>query len=139
MENKFENITALVPEGEYFDAAAVNEGVFLTGNHLVNIEASLAGQQSATAAMLQQVDGANQAATDVQAKLDTATQTITEKEATIKQLQDEVAALKAKPASDFKESGKEKDEHGGGAVAELSEITKEANQKRAAMGLPLIK
>ncbi len=138
MENKYEKIAALVPEGEHFDATAINEGVYLTTAHIANIEVSLLNQDTVVAEMQTQIDAANQ-------QNETDAQTIADRDATIKgkdaqitALEAEVATLKAKPASDFIQTSKEKDEHGGGDPKPVSEVTKQANEKRKAMGLPLI-
>lgn len=140
MENNYEKIAALVPEGEHFDATAINEGVFLTESHLANIEVSLKNADALAGQMQQQLDTEKQTATDLQKQLDTANESITAKDTELQTLQAEVDSLKQRmPAGDFKEPGKEKDEHGGGEVKVLDEITQEANKKRAAKGLPLIK
>lgn len=139
MEKNYEKITALVPQGEHFDATAINEGVYLTESHVANIEVALKNADTLAAQMQQQLDAEKQTATDLQGQLDAANNTVSTKDETIAALQNEVAALKAKPAADFAEGGKEEDDHGGGEVKQISEITKEANEKRAAKGLPLIK
>lgn len=132
--NTYEKIATLVPEAEAFDSTAVNEGVWLTEAHLGNIETSLANADTVAATLQTQLDAEKQAVTDAQAAVTTAQETITAKDAEIETLKGEVATLKARPAADFKESGKEKDEHGGGEKKELDPVTIEANKKRVAMG-----
>lgn len=131
---EYTKVTSLVPNGEHFDATAINEGVFLTAGHLENIETSLAGQETAVQQMQVQVDEAKQATTAVQTQLDAATATIGTKDTEIAALQQQIATLKKEPAGDFTEKAKDKDEHGGGERKEVDPVTAEANKKRQAMG-----
>ncbi|MFC4230589.1 hypothetical protein ACFOW1_01715 [Parasediminibacterium paludis] len=99
MENIFENIAQLVPEGEAaFEPQAVGEGIWVTATHLQAIENALqlnvnelATQKEATTQVLAQVETANAALVEAQANLATAN-------TTIEALNAEVATLKAKTA-----------------------------------------
>lgn len=139
MENTYEKIAALVPEGEHFDATAINEGVYLTTAHIANIEVSLLNQDTVVAEMQTQLDAAKQQNETSQQTIADRDASLESKDAQITALEAEVATLKTKPAADFTEKGKEKDEHGSGEQKQLDPVTIEANKKREAMGLPLIK
>jgi len=126
---EFNHIIALVPEGEYFDASAVNEGVWVSTAHLNNIEASLANagtlvqqandQVTATLALLDDAALASQQQADV----------IAAKDETIASLTAEIATMKQQPAAPITQTVKEKDEKDI-KVVEESEITKEARRLR---------
>lgn len=56
---KFPKISAVVPQGEHFDESAVNEGVWLSENHLNAVENALSVAETATAAAASSLETAN--------------------------------------------------------------------------------
>jgi chromosome segregation ATPase len=132
---EYTKVTSLVPNGEHFDATAVDGSVWLTEGHLNNVETALANQDTVVQQMQGQIDEAKQATTAVQSQLDAANTTIGERDTTISDLQQQIATLKKAPAGDFKEKEKEKDDHGGGTEKVESEATKENKKRRASLGM----
>lgn len=129
---QFNNIVALVPEGEHFDESAiVNEGVFLSLGHVQNIENAINGHAAAIATATANTEAAQVLASEANEALTTANNTIVERDATIADLNAQIATLKAAPAATMQQTGKEKDEIPEGGQAFESEITKEANRLRA--------
>jgi len=129
---EFNNIVALVPEGEHFDESAiVNEGVFLTIAHVQNIENTLAGAAQQITAAESNVATAQGLVSEATESVTAANNTIAERDATIAELNTQIAALKAAPAAPIQQTGKEKDEIPEGGQAFESDITKEANRLRA--------
>lgn len=133
--NNYEKITALVPDGEHFDSSAINEGVYLTEGHVANIEVELKNNAAAIAQHDATVTDLNGKLNTANQQLETSNQQLTAKDTEITALKNEVAELKKKPAADFTQTSKEKDDHGGGEVKEVSEVTRQANAKRKEMGL----
>lgn len=133
--NTYEKIKALAPEGEAFDATAVNEGVWLTENHLANIETSLLNADTLQVQTQTLLDAEKQTSSDRLKALEVAAVDFAEKSKQVETLQSEVATLKAKPAGSFTETAKDKDEHGGGAGNENFETSydKEAVELKAQM------
>ncbi len=132
------NVKALVPANEDFDASAVNEGVWLSEGHLNAIEtelgnnATLVGELKNTIAEnATAISTANQAVTDAEAKLATANETITAHESTIQSLNEQIVALKANPAGEGHSTSKEKDDLNNGGAEIVSEVTQEAAKLRA--------
>ena len=115
-------IISLVPQGEYFDASAINEGVYLSVAHLDAIEASLAMSAGNIEAATEEVSAAN-------AAVDAAKQTIEQQAATIADLKAQVETLKQTPAAPVSATTKEGDDFAGAVVFE-SEVTKEARRLR---------
>ena len=115
-------IISLVPEGEYFDASAINEGVYLSVAHLNAIEAQLALSAGNIEAAMEEVSAANSA-------VDAAKQTIDQQAATIAALEEEVKTLKQTPAAPVSATTKEGDDFAGAPVFE-SAVTKEARRLR---------
>ena len=94
-------MTALVPDGEYFDSTALNEGIWLTAGHVNAIEQALEGNAGTITQLTgerdtarQELAAANTAATQATNDLATANSTITAQQA-------EIATLKKGPASAF--------------------------------------
>lgn len=131
--NTYEQLTSLVPEGEHFDASAINEGVYLTEGHLVNIESALAANAGAVSAIQQQLDEATSQRDTAQQSVNGLTESISQKDARIQELEAKVVDLEKKPAGEFSEKGKDKEDHGGGNGDEkyLTSYDKEAEQLRA--------
>ncbi len=81
---KFPKIHALVPAGEHFDESAiVNEGGYLSINHLNAIELSLAGADTADATAAENNTGLQAKVDSFQKVFDTLTSTIAERDQTI--------------------------------------------------------
>lgn len=121
---EYTQLESLVPQGEHFDSSAINEGVYLTLGHLNNIEASLNGQATVVAEMQQQIDAAKVEATQAQNALATAQEQITADAARISQLEQDLATAKSlTPAGGFKDTNREKDEHGGGESPDAKYLT----------------
>lgn len=128
---EFNNLVALVPQGEHFDQSAIiNEGVFLSLGHVNNIEAALGASAEAIAAAQANVDASQLLVSEANEALNNANVTIGERDATIAELNQQIATLKAAPAAPITTTAKEKDEVEGKQVVE-SDITKEANRLRA--------
>lgn len=130
---EYTNIIAAVPEGEHFDAAAVNEGVWMSQGHLQSIENVLAANAGRVANLENQIStDATKHADDLQAvngQLATAKETITAHEQTIADLQAEVATLKQSAAGQFSQTSKPGDDlHDKTGTVEKSETTKEAER-----------
>lgn len=126
---EYTNVSALVPQGEDFDATAVNEGVWLSQGHLDAIENNLAAHASVLAEQSIQAQQAVAAQQAAEASLATANQTIADRDAAIVSKDAEIAALKAGAAAKMKDTSKENDDLGGNAVVE-SDTTKEARRLR---------
>jgi chromosome segregation ATPase len=135
---KYNHINSMVPEGEFFDETAVNEGVWLTEGHLHNMEMAFSNNQTEIAGLQQKVQDAALAEQQAAAMIMEANQTIESQRAEIEALKSEIEALKKKPAADFSETKKERDAIAGTEVKEISPITREANEKRKQLGLPEI-
>lgn len=56
---KFPKIAALVPQGEHFDESAVNEGVWVSQNHLQGIETGLTVSEKSAADAVASLETAN--------------------------------------------------------------------------------
>lgn len=128
---EYTHIISLVPEGEHFDATAVNEGVWLTEGHMAAIEEKLNGNVNAV--RLAQ-EAANASAQEIQSltdQLNASKQTVAERDATIAAQAAEIEKLKAGPAGQQQQTKKEGDDLNDGAAAQESEVTKEANRLRA--------
>lgn len=133
---EYSQLSALVPQGEHFDASAVNEGVWLSQGHLQNVENVLSANASALqaakdegaqqlAAAVQQnetavndanakVTAAETAQAAAEASLATANDTIAARDTRITQLETELAEARKGPATEFETTTREKDELGGG-------------------------
>src|SRR4051812_37446412 len=102
---EYTRITALVPDGEHFDASAMNEGIWLTVSHVNAIETSLEASGGAMAAMTTERDNRHQQLPQSQAAAQTAaTQAQSDlqaRDAQIATLQTQVADLSKKPAGEF--------------------------------------
>lgn len=127
---EYNNIISLVPDGEHFDASAINEGVWLSQAHLDAIENSFVASAAAIENAAAEVALANDNVAAANVNIETANTTLAEREATIEALQAEVATLKAGPAAPIQQTAKDKDEQPAPPVYE-SEVTKEANRLRA--------
>lgn len=128
---EYPQITSLVPEGEHFDASAINEGIYFTAGHVNSIEAALEVNATTLAAAQQEKQALETANGNFQTTIAGLNETIQQKDEAMAALQAENAELKKKPASEFSETSKEKDDHGSGVQPYVSEATKEANRLRA--------
>lgn len=131
---EYTHITACVPEGEHFDATAVNEGVWLTEKHLQSIESFMAHQATAASSFETQISEKDTAIAEAKKEASDAVAGQEVLQTKINELNTEIETLKKKPASDFTNTAKEKDENGG-EVKTVDPVTEEANKKRVAMGL----
>lgn len=128
---EFNNIKALVPVNEDFDASAVNEGVWLSEAHLAAIETSLENNTTLVGELRNTITEHATAVQTANDALATANETITAHESTIQSLNEQIATLKQAPAGEGKNTSKEKDELGGGGIEIVSEVTQEAAKLRA--------
>jgi len=128
---EYPQVVSLVPKGEEFDATAVNEGVWVSTAHLANVENTLVANATSIADLNSQVIKTNDERDEANTSLQTAQQTITDRDATIALLKTEIADLKIKPAADPKQTNKESDKLDSGKQVPTSEITKEAERLRA--------
>lgn len=125
------NVIAAVPEGEHFDATAVNEGIWVSQTHMAAIESKLAENAGKVSGLEEQIrKDAAKHSEDIQAigsQLATAQETITANAQTIADLQAEIATLKASAAADFTAPGAGRNDnlHQQNTV-DVSETTKEA-------------
>lgn len=116
---EYTQVISLVPNGEHFDATAVNEGVWLSQGHLDAIEGQLQAHAATIAGHDEVVNGLNQQLQDqaLQAQqavsdLETANGTISTQTTRIQELEAEVARLQKAPAGGFTSTVKELDEVG---------------------------
>lgn len=128
---EFNNIIALVPEGEHFDAAAINEGIFLSEGHVIAIENALAGSAQEVATAQDLVNAAQLQVDQANESLQAAQQALADRDATIQQLNEQITALKAAPAGQIQQPVKDGDEIEAAKKVFESEITKEAARLRA--------
>lgn len=127
---EFNHIISLVPDGEHFDASAVNEGVWVSTGHLQNIETALAtAAQEVEAANLNVQQGV-EAVNTANAAVEAANALVAEKDQQISSLQAEIESIKAAPAAPITQTIKEKDDKEEKPVF-VSEITREAERLRA--------
>lgn len=127
---EFNHILAAVPEGEHFDASAINEGVWISTGHLGNIEALLENANVLVNQANEQLQTAAANIEEANTKVETATTTIAEKDAEIERLNAEIASLKAAPAKEITQTVKEGDDKEEKKEF-VSEVTKEAQRLRA--------
>lgn len=130
--NTYEQLTALVPEGEHFDASAINEGIYLTEGHLANIETALLNNAGAVSAIQQQLDEATSQRDTAQQSVAGLNESISTKDARIQELEAQVVELQKKPAGTFSEKKKDEEDHGGGNPDEkyMTSYDREAAQLR---------
>lgn len=127
---EFKRIIELVPDGEHFDASAVNEGVWLSQGHLLNIESAFAQVDTLEAQDNENMEKLNGRITEMEEAATAAATTIQQKDERIAELEAEVASLKAQPAADLKDTSKQNDELEGKKEF-VSEVTREAERLRA--------
>lgn len=121
---EFTHITSLVPEGEHFDSAAINEGIFLTVGHVEAIESQLAQNADAIETAVAERNQAQTALTEANETIQAQVTSMEEKSQQIETLQARVTELEAAPAGkSFTDKGKEKDDVGGGASGEEKYMT----------------
>lgn len=101
----YPRITALVPQGEYFDSTALNEGIWLTTGHFNAIENALESGNGSVATLTTERDNLQQQLTqarqDAQTAATQAQNNLQTRDQQISNLQTEIANLKKGPASDF--------------------------------------
>jgi len=127
---EFKHIIALVPDGEHFDAAAINEGVWISQGHLVNIESAFATAHTLKGDADNDIEVLNDRITEMEEAATAAASTIQQKDDRIAELEAEVAALKAQPAAPIQATVKENDDLEGKKEF-VSEVTREAERLRA--------
>lgn len=127
---EFKHIIGLVPDGEHFDASAINEGVWISQGHLVNIESAFAQVDTLEAQANENMEKLNGRITEMEEAATADAATIQQKDARIAELEAEVASLKAQPAADLKDTSKQNDELEGKKEF-VSEVTREAERLRA--------
>lgn len=94
---KYPKVSGAANAAEEFEV--LNEGTWLTEEHLQNLEAVLAENELAT-------QQGRELLTNAEAELASANGIIAEREATIASLQAEIAELKKNPATPFEDKGK---------------------------------
>lgn len=128
---EYTNIISLVPEGEHFDPTAMNEGVWITEGHMNAIENHFTTVTSAGTALQETINGSAQEIQSLKDQLNASKQVITERDATIMQLNEQIATLKAGPADKEKTTQKEEDDLNDHGAEALSEISSYAAKLRA--------
>jgi chromosome segregation ATPase len=93
---KYPRVKELVPENEHFDESAVNEGVWLSQNHLNNVEESLQESSTAIDAVQSNLDAANNTITELNETISTLNDTVTANEQTISERDATIAALETR-------------------------------------------
>ena len=126
---EYPQIISLVPEGEHFDASAVNEGVWLSVGHINSIEGGITALQQAVATNKVDLDARTSELATASQNLSAANATITERDATIAAQATEIANLKAAAAKSPATTTTTEDPNEGTEVEE-SDITKEAKKLR---------
>lgn len=128
----FENIISKVPQGEHFDASAINEGVWLSIAHLNNVEQSLAENADAFKAVADDRDAQALAAQQANEELIAANASHAANAETITALQNEIAELKKGPAGTFTNTTKDADDLGGSGKSKFhTSVDDEAARMRA--------
>jgi uncharacterized protein YkwD len=135
----FPTITTLVPKDEHFDATALNEGIWLSEGHLVNVESALVDAAANNTQQTTRINELSGQLTAAQASLTEAQNNLATANTTVSTLQGEIAELKKQPAVPLSQTPKEGVDETPGGGTQLSEITKEANEIRKLKGLPPIK
>lgn len=134
-------ITALVPEGEHFDATALNEGIWFTESHVNNIEAALEVSETNAAAQADQITTLTNQVTEANTARDTVVNDLATANATIESLNQQITTLKGSAAQSFTNTVREGADNVAGANSgnKISSVTAEANKLRVAMGKAPIK
>lgn len=127
---EFKHIIELVPDGEHFDASAINEGVWISQGHLTNIESAFAQVDTLEAQANENIEKLNSRITEMEEAATADAATIQQKDARIAELEAEVASLKEQPAADLKDTSKQNDDLEGKKEF-VSEVTREAERLRA--------
>ena len=129
---EYNNIIALVPQGEDFDITAVNEGIWLSQGHMDNIEKALSDDTAAKADHALQIQQSVNEKQTLEASLEVANQSIASNNIRIGELEAEVATLKKGAAGSMQSTAKEVDDMNDSATSEkMDETTKEAKRLRA--------
>jgi hypothetical protein len=128
---EYTHIAAAVPQGEHFDATAINEGVWLSQAHLMNVENILAANAATIAANESAAQDQQATITANADAIAAANQTIADRDASITTLQTEVANLKAAAAHPLHTTTTEADNLHDSTKIPVSEVTMEANRLRA--------
>lgn len=131
---EYTNIISLVPVGEHFDAAAINEGVWLSQAHLDALETTLAENGTVVTAITSQRDEqallaqqANEQIAEQQRVNDGLQLTVTAMEA-------EIADLKKGPAAPVQQTSKDADAIGADKKTFNHPVNEEANRLRVMQG-----
>lgn len=91
---KYPQLQSLIPAGEHFDESAIiNEGGYLSINHLAAIEERLANNQAAFDAVKLDLDNQKALVDSLTEKQNTSAQKITDQANKIAELNDQVAEL----------------------------------------------
>ena len=93
---EYTQIISLVPQGEHFDSAAINEGVYLTVAHINAIEASLAANAQTVSSLNDKIKLANEAKKKADDNLIAANTTIESQKTTLKEKETEITTLNTK-------------------------------------------
>jgi hypothetical protein len=126
---EYPNITALVPQGEHFDASAMNEGIWVSQTHFDAIETKLTNGAIAINTHAVDIVEANLKVTEANDQLAAANQTIADRDATIASQAEEIADLKKKAAHPISTTTTtQPDKLNDGASEQISEVTKEAQR-----------
>lgn len=114
----------------------VDGGFLLEEQHLNRIEAHITDAETTAAALTQERDEAVQAQTTLQVQLNTANTEKQQLQTQIDGLNATIATIRANAAGDFTTTTKTgADDLGSGKQKAVSQITEEANKKRAVLGL----
>lgn len=106
-------ISALVPDGEHFDATALNEGIWLTVGHVNNIENALETHEASAIQLTTERDTLQQQLTEAQTAAQASAtqhqQEIAQRDERIATLQSENEKLKKTPAAEFQATSRPED------------------------------
>lgn len=130
---EYPKIISLVPQGEHFDASAVNEGVWLSVAHVNSIEEKLNSNAAASTAVADAAIASANEIVSLTDQLNASKQVITERDATIAAQAIEIANLKAGAAKPAAVTVVSEDANADTKVED--EITKQNKQIRAARGM----
>lgn len=92
---KYPQLHSLVPEGEFFDESAINEGVFLSVGHVNSIEQTLLNAGTAVESVQNKLETANATISTLEESAIENANTISTQAQRITELESEVATLNA--------------------------------------------
>jgi hypothetical protein len=132
---EYPQIISLVPEGEHFDASAVNEGVWVSAAHLVNVETRITALVSEAALADQRISTEREAAEAAQNSLTAANTSLSTSAARISELEAEVVGLKRSAAKEPETTTAEADALGANATNKFeTSYDREMRERKAKYG-----